>query len=189
MGAGRKLARVSVDEFLAWEEGTTAKHELVTGEIFAMGGARVGHVQVVGNLYFSLRQRLRPPCAVYMTDLKVRIDAAQSAYYPDLLVSCVPYPPSTTVISDPSLVIEVLSESTADFDRKTKRDHYRLLPSVQAVLLADLQARRVELDRREGTGWVREEWDGTGTITLPFLHVALTLDDIFGPDFVSTLPE
>ncbi len=137
-------------EFLAWDAGQTLRHEFVRGEVFAMAGGEDRNDTVAGNLYIALRQHLRgTPCRVYGSDVKLRVDAADCFFYPDLMVTC-----STADLADrlvkraPVLVVEVLSASTAALDRGDKFAAYRQLPSLQEVLLVDVQGQRCDLFRK-----------------------------------------
>ena len=170
----------TIDDFIAWEDAQATKHELVHGEVFAMVGARERHDDVVMNVLLSLSRQLTPPCRAYPHNRKVRVEAARSVYYPDVTVVCGKRQPDSTLATDPVLVVEVLSEGTAKFDRTTKRAHYATIPSVQYILLVDTDERRVELDRRDPDGgWTRETVTEEGAVELPGLGAALDLDDIY----------
>lgn len=177
----RHLTPVSEEEFLAFEATSPAKHEYVGGEVYAMVGVTKAHGRLVMNIATALKQRLRSPCEPFASDLMVRVEAAKAFYYPDVVVTCDPGDDDPRVVRTPSLVAEVLSESTADFDRRTKRMHYSTMPSVRYILLVDSQARLVELDRRSDQGWVRETVTDQGVLDLADLGVSLSLDDIYGP--------
>lgn len=176
--AERRLL-VDIDDFIAWEDRQAEKHELVGGEIYAMVGGVIGHGVVTRNILLALSARLKRPCQALSSDVKVRVDAANSVYYPDVVVSCAEQDMRATVLRDPVLVVEVLSPGTAAFDRKTKRAHYALIPSVQLILLVDAEERRVELDRRDGEGWLRETVTESGALDLGEVGCTLDLDDIY----------
>lgn len=144
------------DSYLAWEEQQPDKHEYVRGEVFAMVGARRGHVVATLNLATALKQRLRGgPCQAYVSDLKLRVEAANAFLYPDVMVSCDPRDHAAELyIEHPSLIAEVLSDSTAAFDRGDKFAAYRTLPALQDYVLVDIPSRRVESFRRTSD----DEW-------------------------------
>jgi Uma2 family endonuclease len=144
----------SADDYLAWEERQTDKHEYVRGEVFTMVGARREHVVVSGNLYAAFKQRLRGgPCQAYVSDLKLRVEAADAFFYPDVMVSCDQRDHAASLfLSHPTLIVEVLSESTAAYDRGDKFAAYRTLPSLQEYVVVDVQARRLETFRRAPHG-------------------------------------
>ena len=144
------------DSYLAWEEQQPDKHEYVRGEVFAMVGARREHVVATLNLATALKQRLRGgPCQAYVSDLKLRVEAANAFLYPDVMVSCDPRDHAAELyIEHPSLIAEVLSDSTVAFDRGDKFAAYRTLPALQEYVLVDIPSRRVESFRRTSD----DEW-------------------------------
>ncbi len=148
---------MSADEFLAWDSTQTIKHEFVRGEVFAMAGAQEAHVTAMGNLYNALRQHLRgSPCRAFIADMKLRVEAADAFFYPDLMVTCSAADATDRLVKrEPVLVVEVLSPATAAFDRGPKFTAYRMLASLQEYLLVDVDPRRCDLYRRGADGlWV-----------------------------------
>ena len=171
------------EAFLAWEESQEEKHEFIRGEVFAMVGARREHVVVSGNLYAAFKQRLRGgPCQAYISDLKLRVEAADAFFYPDVMVSCDPRDHAASqFIAHPALIVEVLSESTAAFDRGDKFAAYRTLSSLQEYVLVDIPSRRVETFRRTPENdWLFHEYlpDG-GDCLFPTLQISIPFDEIF----------
>lgn len=149
----------SPEDYLAWERDQAAKHEYVDGEVFAMGGASDAHVTTAGNLFAMLHAHLRAgPCRTYMADMKLAVDAANSFFYPDILVSCDARdraPEASHVKRHPRLVVEVLSPSTEAYDRGNKFAAYRKLESLQEYVLVSTAERRIDSFRRDATGhWV-----------------------------------
>ena len=164
----------SADDYLAWEECQEEKHEYVAGEVFAMVGARHEHVVVTLNLPSALKQRLRGgPCQAYVSDLKLRVEAADAFFYPDVMVSCDQRDHAVSLfIAYPTLIAEVLSDSTAAYDRGDKFAAYRTLPSLQEYVVVDIRARRVETFRRASDGdWLFHEY-GADSDTCPFPSLA-----------------
>jgi Uma2 family endonuclease len=162
-------ARMSAEEFLRWDEHEPLRHEFVRGEVFAMAGAEDAHVTVAGNLYAALRAHLRgTPCRTFIADMKLRVEAADCFFYPDVLVTC-----SGSDAADPKikrealLVIEVLSPSTAAYDRGDKFAAYRALPSLREYLLVDPQTRRCDLYRKGEDGlWVLHPFEAGQDLSL-----------------------
>ena len=145
------------EAYLEWEQQNAVKHEYLAGEVFAMAGAKDSHVTVAGNLFALLRNHVRGgPCRVYMADMKVRVAAADAFFYPDVLVTCDPRDRDSDYFKNhPSLIVEVLSESTAAFDRGRKFAAYRNLESLQEYVLIDPDSMSVDVFRRDGSGhWV-----------------------------------
>lgn len=174
--------RMTADDFLAWEETQAEKHEFVAGEVFAMTGARREHVVVSLNIATALKQRLRgKSCHAYMADLKLRVEAADAFFYPDVVVSCDQNDnKADQYISRPTLIIEVLSDSTADYDRGGKFVAYRKLESLKEYLIIDIDARRVECFRRTtDNDWLLHDYFGEVDCELNSLGLRLPLTEIF----------
>jgi Uma2 family endonuclease len=129
-----------------------------------------------------LRQRLRGgPCRVYISDMKLRAEAADTFYYPDVLVTCDPRDhASDTYKAHPVLIVEVLSESTAAYDRGGKFAAYRTLESLREYVLADPAARTVDCFRRDEAGrWVLYAFAGKDTLELASVGATLPLPEVF----------
>lgn len=149
--------RMTLDEFIAWERAQPTRHEFVDGEIVAMTGARARHVRLVGRLTERLRAHLRgQPCEVLANDLRVRTPRGD-AFYPDLVVLCGAQRPGDDddEVADATVVIEVLSPSTAQLDDTRKRWSYLTLPSLAHYLLVDPARPGVEVVTREADGTAR----------------------------------
>ncbi len=171
------------DAYLAWEEAQAEKHEYLRGEVFAMVGARREHVVVSLNLAAAFKQRLRGgPCQAYVADLKLRVEMVDAFFYPDVMVSCDARDHAAgQFIEHPTLIVEVLSESTAAFDRGDKFAAYRMLPSLQEYVLVDIPSRRVETFRRtpEHDWLFHEHRPDLGDCHFPALRVSIPFDEIF----------
>ena len=146
---GQALTRLSLQEFLDWENDQPERHEFHRGEVFAMVGARRIHNEISGNIYASLKRQLRgSPCRAFIETMKVKI-ANDTVFYPDVFVTCDPADLRTqTVFTAPSLVVEVLSPSTELWDRNGKFTLYRSIPSLREYLLVHPDTREVHLFRR-----------------------------------------
>lgn len=171
------------DAYLAWEDTQAEKHEYLRSEVFAMVGARREHVVVSLNLATAFKQQLRGgPCQAYVSDLKLRVEAVDAFFYPDVMVSCDPRDHTASqFIAHPTLIVEVLSDSTAAFDRGDKFAAYRTLPSLQEYVLVDIPSRRVEtFQRTADKDWLFHEYppDG-GDCHFPALRVSIPFDEIF----------
>ena len=170
--------RMSAAEFLAWDATQTVKHEFVAGEVFAMAGGEDRNYTVAGNLYIALRQHLRGSlCRVYGSDVKLQVESLGSFFYPDLMVTCSAVDAADRLIKrQPVLVVEVLSASTAAYDRGDKFASYRQLPSLAEYLLIDVDSRRCDLFRkREGDGlWVLHPSGADEAVQLASVDLAVT---------------
>ena len=167
--------------YLAWEETQEERHEYLSGEVFAMVGVRQAHNLATLNLYTSLRQALKgSPCRVFVEAVKARVEAADCFFYPDLLVTCDARDRLTPeYVSHPLLVAEVLSESTAAFDRGRKFAAYRKLESLQDYVLMDLAAQRIEVFRRDPQNhWVLYDYGPGDRVELASLALQLPVDEL-----------
>lgn len=151
MGLPAKVMPFTRQDFLAWESEQSEKHEYLAGEVFAMSGASRKHVTVALNCASFLSDHLAGgPCRVYISDMKLEVEAADAIFYPDVMVSCdAADRRAEHVLRAPIVIIEVLSPSTAAFDRGGKFQAYRRLASLREYVLIDPDARQVELYRRE----------------------------------------
>jgi len=176
-----RLSFCAVD-YLVWEERQTGKHEFVAGEVFAMTGARQDHVIVSGNIFAALKHHLRgTPCRAYVSDMKLRVESADAFFYPDVMVSCHPDDlKNQRFIEHPTLIVEVLSESTASYDRGEKFVAYRRLASLKEYLIVDIDARRVECFRRTAhNDWLLHDHVDDIDCTLDSLGISIPMADIF----------
>jgi Uma2 family endonuclease len=167
---------MTAEAFLAWDATQSVKHEFVRGEVFAMAGVHEAHAIVSGNLYTALRQHLKgSPCRTFFADMKLRVEAADAFFYPDVLVTCSAADAADPLIKrEPVLVVEVLSPSTAAYDRGEKFAGYRALPSLQEYLLVDPAARRCDLYRKGADGlWVLHPGMHEGGVELASVGLAL----------------
>ena len=147
----------SADDYLAWEAAQTQRHEYLNGEVFNMAGAEDRHVTATLNVAMALRQHLTgSPCRVYLQDMKVQAKASNAFFYPDVLVTCSTADRLSPLVKrEPVLLVEVLSPSTAAYDRGEKFAHYRSIATLAEYVLIDLDSRRVDVYRKGGDGlWV-----------------------------------
>jgi Uma2 family endonuclease len=140
MGHAQTVVRLDPAAYLEWEARQPARSEYLRGEALAMVGARRRHVLVAMNLGFALRQHLRAAAwQVFIADMKLRVEAVDAFFYPDVVVTCDPRDAGDEdrFVAHPKLVIEVLSESTAAFDLGVKLDAYRLLDTLVEYAVVD----------------------------------------------------
>ena len=150
------------EEYLRLEVKSDIKHEYIDGEVYAMAGATDIHVTIAGNIFALLLSHLRGSgCRVYISDMKVRIESKNRFYYPDVLVTCEDKDrENSTFKKFPSLIIEVLSESTEAFDRGDKFADYQSLPSLQEYVLVNTKKARIECFRRTTEGlWLLQFYE------------------------------
>jgi Uma2 family endonuclease len=149
--------RYTYEEYLAYERDSEMKHEFEDGEIFAMAGGTVRHSALAMRVGSALDIGSKEGCVALQSDLRVRIVATGRATYPDVSVVCGPIErdpadPHGTTITNPTLLVEVLSPSTEEYDRGEKWRQYQLIPSLQEYVLVSQSRSRVERYRRLASG-------------------------------------
>ncbi|MBX9691902.1 MAG: Uma2 family endonuclease [Cyanobacteria bacterium] len=151
--------KITIEEYLAFEESAGLRHEYVDGQIFAMTGATLAHSAISTNLLTNINPQLKGSnCKVYGSDVKVRVEATNSFYYPDIVVDCGIFDQSSVCAHSPVLIFEVLSRSTASIDRREKSAAYQHLQSLKAYLMVHQSKKLIEMWRRDTHGdWVFEE--------------------------------
>jgi len=151
---------ISPEDYLEGEQVSPIKHEYRRGHVYAMVGAKKPHVVIAGNLVTLFNNHLEDsPCLVLSSDIKVRLEEADCYYYPDVAVTCDERDTNSTddFILYPSLSIEVLSSSTAAFDRGEKFADYQTSPSLREYVLINQSEMSVECFRiSESEGWVSQ---------------------------------
>ena len=153
----------SLEEYLALEETAEYRSQYYQGEIFGMAGGSLDHNRIAGNLFDSLRRNLKGKnCEVFMSDMKIWIEAVQLFTYPDLIVICDRpelYQNRDDTVTNPLLLVEILSESTKNYDRGEKFKFYRAIPSLQEYVLIDQYRIHVEqFALNEARKWVLTEY-------------------------------
>ncbi len=166
------------------EEQASERHEYWRGEIFMMAGASRNHNLIAGNVYLALRQRAGTRgCTAYMADVRLRIERHNAYVYPDVMLVCGvaqtdPRQPET--VMNPIVLVEVLSDSTAGFDRNEKFKMYRNIPSLEHYVMIDQREPYIESYRREGRFWVLETLEGLDAVLkLRALDLEISMQEIY----------
>jgi Uma2 family endonuclease len=166
---------MSLEEFLAWDNRQEGRWEFDGYQPQAMVGDTVAHNQITGAVEFALRQRLKSPCRVYRENMRLRL--ARTIRYPDLMVSCTPVANTATEITDPIVVIEVLSASTYRTECIAKNREYEATPSIRRYIVLEQDAIAAEVYARDGDRWVRSTVIGDGVLAMPEIDVEMPLAD------------
>ncbi len=176
-----RLSYMSASDYLDLEQASEARHEYVAGQIFAMVGTRDNHNTVALNIASRLRNHLRGgSCRTYISDMKIRVEAADAFYYPDVFVTCDPRDTEPYFKRFPCLIVEVLSPSTEAVDRREKLRHYRMLETLKEYMLVSIEERKVEIFRRELTGeWLVDTLTEDDPVDLKSVEFRMTLADIY----------
>ena len=186
--------KLSFEAYLAWEAGQAERHEFFAGEVFAMTGARATHNTIALNVAMALREAFRgSPCRVFIADMKLHVASVNASFYPDVFVSCDPRDRAADaelVQRHPQLVVEVLSDSTAAFDRGRKFEVYRGLESLTAYVLVEQDRIHADLFLRNADHlWVLHPVAAGEMLTIDPPGIVLSLADVYeGVDFSSQLP-
>jgi Uma2 family endonuclease len=152
-------ALVNLFDYLDGEEASEVRHEYVGGVVHAMVGGTLRHNRVAGNIYRALVERLEgSPCQAFIENVKLHVQAADSVYYPDVIVHCGSgVADAASMLHDAALVVEVLSDSTMETDRREKLVAYRKLPGLRGYWIVSQAEQRVEVHERDATG----QWQAT----------------------------
>ncbi len=174
----------SFEDYLGVEEASAVRHEFLNGDIFAMAGGTPEHAALSAAVVVVLGAALRGgPCRTYSSDLRVRVSATGLATYPDAAVICGPAshdPMSPTHVTNPSVLIEVLSTSTADYDRGEKREHYQRIDALREYVLIEQVQRVVEVFARSADGtWSHQIYRSGAMVRVPSLSVSFAVDEIY----------
>lgn len=178
MGFPLQNDRLDAQAYLDWEALQPDRSEYIDGEVFAMVGVRRVHATVAGNVFAALREHLRgTPCLAFTADMKLRVEPADAFFYPDVMVTCnLQDRRADLFIEHPLLIVEVLSDSTAAYDRGAKFASYRQVPELQEYVLIDIAARRVEVFRRQpGNEWLLHDYAGEPDCHFESVKLTLSL--------------
>ena len=178
----QSLDRITEQEYLDGEKLNDIKREYTDGYVYVMAGVSKRHNTISLNIMMSLRDASRKtPCAVYCSDVKVRVAETKSYYYPDVVVGCDVDDTDDYYLEKPCLVVEVLSESTQKRDRPEKLLSYMNVPTLKAYLLVEQDKPEVELFYRKKAGdWWVESFEGLDAVLkLACPEMELTLAEIY----------
>jgi Uma2 family endonuclease len=172
------------EEYLAWEREAPEKHEYFQGEVFAMAGAKRRHNLLSLNFGAELREALRRrTCEVYVSDMRVKVSASGHYTYPDAVVVCgTPRfeDAEEDTLLNPIVLVEVLSKSTASYDRGEKFESYRTIPSFRDYVLVSQTKVLVEHFARQPDGsWLMRELRAGERVVLKSVEATIAVDEIY----------
>jgi Uma2 family endonuclease len=185
MATHPQTATITLDDFIAAAEATDERLEFVDGRIVAMGGASLAHNLIVHNLNGILYGQLRgKPFSTVSQAMFVMVDRAENTFLPDVAVFCGTAEVERRhldLLLNPSVLMEVLSPSTADYDHGNKWLNYRRIPSLQEYVLFSQDTPRLERFVRQGDGfWLFSEVDGLDAeVSLDSIGVTLKLAEVY----------
>ncbi len=177
-------ARLNTAQYFPLEELADERHELINGTLYAMAGGTPEHSRVASAITVAVGSQLRgKPCRPVSSDLRVYVKH-DTVLYPDVTVICGPVerlPGPGSAVTNPIIVFEVLSPSTAKWDREGKSRLYREIPSLQAIVLVDPERPLVETIERQPDGtWLHRQYISLDDIVpLPAIDATLPLADLY----------
>jgi Uma2 family endonuclease len=181
MGLAKLKTKISIEDYLEGEKISEIKHEFINGEVYAMAGASEKHHRICANLFIKLDSHLESSsCNAFITDMKLKTDEA-TFYYPDVFVSCDKHPESEFYREEPILIIEVVSPSTRQTDRREKLRAYQQIPSVHEYAIVEQDKILVEIHRRQPNGsWITYFFnDNDEEFTFESVDLTLKLDEVY----------
>jgi Uma2 family endonuclease len=184
------LARIPINKrrvgyvgYLALESSRGERLELVDGWVYAMAGGSPRHARLAMRVGRLLGNQLeRTPCEPYSSDLKIHIGRAKRTTYADVVIVCGEPRASSeddNTITNPTVIVEVLSPSTASEDRGAKWSDYRRLPSLRHYVLVSQDERLVEVYSRDGLRWAYEDARDRGAIALEAIGAPLDVAELY----------
>jgi len=179
-------ARLSPEEFLAWERDQAERHVYARGDVFAMAGGSPRHSALAARTIARITAGLRDgECNVYTSDLRLGLSEDQFVYADAVVCGPMTLQPGTTdVVTNPTVIVEVLSRSTEAYDRGEKQAAYLALPSVRELVLVAQREPRVEVYSRREDGSFRFVVYGLGgAVRLETLDVTLDVDGLYAGVF------
>ncbi len=176
-----KRLHYSYEEYQGLLARSDFKLEYCDGVIYAMAGGTIAHAELSAAA-IRILARVLPECRVFTSDLKVRIEATDLSTFPDVSVLCGKLERSTLdaeALTNPTLLVEVTSKSTEDYDRGDKLSHYKQLPSVRAILIVSHRSQRVTIVERSGGGWVEREARSGEVVRLIVPGLEFPVDELY----------
>lgn len=177
--------KYTIAEYLEMEEAATEKHEYYKGEIFAMSGAKVTHNRISANAFIACGKKLSgKPCKPYGSDQRIHIEKNTLFAYPDISIICgniITLNNDEWNVLNPTVIIEVLSPSTQNYDRGEKFKLYRDIPTLKEYILIDSASINIEAFHiNERGNWELKEYKSIDeTLRLPSIHISLELKEIY----------
>ena len=177
--------KISIDEYLEMENASSEKHEYYQGEIFAMSGAKVPHNIIATNLVVALTIKLKgKSCRPFNSDQRIHVEANTLFTYPDISIICgdiITRNNDDYNVLNPTVLIEVLSRSTKNYDRGEKFKLYRDIPTLREYVLVDSESIHIEIFRLNANNhWELEEYNKDAqTVLIQAINTPLSIEEIY----------
>jgi Uma2 family endonuclease len=177
------LHRYTFADYLRLEDESSTRHEFFDGEIVAMAGGTPEHAALAMAVGRQLGNQLEGRgCRVFSSDLRVKVSETGLVTYPDVTVLCGPSqrdPESQTTVLNPTVVVEITSDSSEHFDRGVKLEHYKTIPSLGAVVVVSHRECRIEVHARGDEGWTHASATAGASALIPVLGAHLRVDAVY----------
>jgi len=177
-----RFLKLTPEEYFIWEEQQQLRHEYLSGEVYAMSGGTQNHGRIASNIIFILKSHLRGGgCQVGNSDCRVNIFETKDYVYPDVSVTCDDRDRTAIqAIQYPCLIVEVLSASTASYDRGDKFRMYRRNPSLQDYVLVDAEKIAIDLYRKNDRGnWEIFNYQSGDNIDLQSIGLSFSIESVY----------
>jgi Uma2 family endonuclease len=181
MSTARRLHH-SYTEYLQALELSGVKLEYCDGEIYAMAGGTPAHADLAASITRLLGNELLGRCRVSSSDLKIRVEATDLSTFPDVTVVCGERRVAAidrNAVTNPTLLVEVTSNSTEDYDRGEKLGHYKQLASLEVVLFVSHRRPQVTVIERDGGAWKQRECRVGEAVALHSPRLSFDVDDLY----------
>jgi Uma2 family endonuclease len=177
--------RYTYADYVALELASSTKHEFLDGEIYAMAGGSEEHSALAAEVLRVLGNGVgERPCRVHTSDLRIYVEGAGLATFPDGSVICGPLeqhrPSPVATALNPSILLEVTSDSSEEYDTGTKLEYYRTIPSLRECIIVSHRERRITVHRRGAQGeWALRTAIAGGRVAIESLGIELVVDEIY----------
>ena len=186
MFSAKRHHRYTYADYVGLEAVSPTKHEFLDGEIFAMAGGSEEHSALAAEVLGAFRDAVRHgPCRVHTSDLRIYVEASGLATFPDGAVVCGaleqhgPSPKATAL--NPTVLLEVTSDSSEEYDTGEKREHYGTIPSLLDYVVVSHRERRITVHSRSVSGeWITRVAISGGSVAISGLKTELSVDEIYG---------
>ena len=184
----QKIPKLTVAEYITQEQESDTKYEYYNGEIFALAGGSINHGLLCGNIYSEIRSELRKkqsPCKPLTSEIKLNIKEKNSYVYPDTMVICGEMKTSendANSVSNPILIVEVLSKSTANYDRGDKFFLYKQISSLQEYVLIEQDKAQVDVfyKKPESDLWRISRYEGLNTkVKFQSIKIEIEMSELY----------
>lgn len=183
-----KLPIISVKDYIQQEIKSNTKYEYHNGKIFALAGGSLNHGLISGNVYSEMRNKLKHNgsiCLPFNSDIKLHIEDTNSYVYPDTMVICGDIEKSDedeNSVTNPILIVEVLSKSTAEYDRGDKFYLYRKIPTFREYVIIEQKKYVVDVHYKSDNSdlWKITRYEGLDkTIKLQSIGIEITMEELY----------